>query len=100
LFVILGLFPLFFKGSLVNPLNELLDGVKEVNAGDLSIKVRVHVQDEIGFLAGSFNNMVMSIREARDKLQDYANNLEDMVKARTAELNATLEEVQKLKTQQ
>lgn len=100
LIIVLGLFPLFFRGSLVSPLNNLLDGVRKVNSGDLEVKVPIHVQDEIGFLADSFNNMVSSIREARDKLQDYANNLEDKVKERTAELNQTLEEVQKLKSQQ
>ena len=100
LIIVLGLFPLFFRGSLVSPLNNLLDGVRKVNSGDLDVKVPIHVQDEIGFLADSFNNMVSSIREARDKLQDYANNLEDKVKERTAELNQTLEQVQKLKSQQ
>ncbi len=100
LVIVLGLFRLFFRGSLVTPLNNLLDGVRKVNSGDLDVKVPIHVQDEIGFLADSFNNMVSSIREARDKLQDYANNLEDKVKERTAELNQTLEQVQKLKSQQ
>lgn len=100
LFVLLILFPLFFRGSLINPLTELLDGVTKVNQGDLSVVVPVHVQDEIGFLAGSFNSMVKSIKDAQAKLQDYANNLEEMVKARTAELNASLDEVNKLKVQQ
>lgn len=100
LFVLLVIFPLFFRGSLINPLNNLLSGVKQVNDGDLSVQVPIKVQDEIGFLAGSFNSMVVSIRDAREKLQDYANNLEEKVKERTAELNQTLEEVRALKTQQ
>lgn len=100
LFVVLIIFPLFFRGSLVNPLTELLEGVKKVNRGNLDVSVPVYVQDEIGFLASSFNNMVASIREARDQLRDYANNLEEKVKERTAELNASLEEVRKLKIQQ
>ncbi len=99
-FVITIIYPLFFKGSLIHPLNELLKGVKKVNLGDLTVKVPVFVQDEIGYLATSFNKMVVSIKEAKDQLQDYANNLEEKVKERTAELNATLEEVRKLKIQQ
>ncbi|MCB1324665.1 MAG: SpoIIE family protein phosphatase [Spirochaetales bacterium] len=98
--VLLVVFPLFFRGSLVSPLNLLLRGVRKVNDGDLSVAVPVKVQDEIGFLAGSFNSMVVSIREAQVKLQDYANNLEEKVKERTAELNKTLERVNALKTQQ
>lgn len=100
LFVILFLYPLFFRGSLINPLNMLLSGVKRVNDGDLNVQVPVKVQDEIGYIAQSFNSMVTSVREAREKLQDYADNLEEKVKIRTAELNKTLEQVQALKTQQ
>ena len=99
-FIVLILFPLFFRGALVNPLTYLLEGVTKVNAGDLTVKVPVKVKDEIGFLAGSFNDMVASISEAREQLQDYANNLEEKVNDRTAELNKTLEQVQALKVQQ
>ena len=99
-FAVLSIFPLFFRGSLLNPLNMLLEGVRDVNSGNLDVKVPIKVEDEIGYLSESFNNMVASIREAKDQLQDYAHNLEDKVKVRTAELNRTLEEVQKLKEQQ
>ncbi|MFN3604779.1 MAG: SpoIIE family protein phosphatase [Leptonema sp. (in: bacteria)] len=98
--VITGFYPLFFRGSLIRPLDELLKGVKNVNQGDLTVKVPVYVQDEIGYLSTSFNKMVVSIKEAKDQLQDYANNLEEKVKERTAELNASLEEVRRLKQQQ
>jgi HAMP domain-containing protein len=100
LVILVGLYPLFFRGSLINPLNSLLRGVTKVNNGDLSVEVPVKVQDEIGFLTTSFNSMVHSIRDARARLQDYANNLEDKVKERTAELNKTLEQVHALKIQQ
>ena len=100
LVIVLALYPLFFRGALVNPLQNLLSGVTMVNAGDLTVHVPVKVHDEIGFLATSFNSMVSSIREAREQLQDYAANLEHKVKERTAELNKTLEQVQALKVQQ
>ena len=94
------LFPLFFRSSLVSPLNWLLDGVKKVNEGDLAVQVPVKVQDEIGFLARSFNAMVVSIREAHAKLEDYAHNLEHKVEERTREVREKMEEVQRLKVQQ
>ncbi|MCE9500025.1 MAG: SpoIIE family protein phosphatase, partial [Leptospira sp.] len=100
LFIILGFFPLFFRGSLLNPLNNLLRGVGKVNLGDLTVQVPVKVQDEIGFLSGSFNAMVNSIRDARRELQDYAENLEEKVKERTKEVQEKMEEVQALKVQQ
>lgn len=100
LFVVLFLFPLFFRGAFILPLRALIDGVSRVNQGDLTIRVPVKVQDEIGFLGDSFNRMVISIAEARDQLRDHANNLESHVKARTAELNSTLDQIRELKTQQ
>ncbi|WCL48984.1 SpoIIE family protein phosphatase [Leptospira sp. GIMC2001] len=100
LLVLLVAFPLFFKISLVTPLNELLSGVEKVNDGDLDVKVPIHVNDEVGFLADSFNKMVSSIKEARRQLEDYAENLEQKVQERTKEVQEKMEEVQKLKVQQ
>ncbi|MFB5734972.1 SpoIIE family protein phosphatase [Leptospira wolffii] len=100
LFVVLALFPLFFKNSLVDPLNSLLSGVEKVNKGDLDVVVPVKVRDEIGFLADSFNAMVSSIKQARRELQDYAENLEEKVRERTREVQEKMEEVQRLKVQQ
>ncbi|MCS7206223.1 MAG: SpoIIE family protein phosphatase [Leptospiraceae bacterium] len=99
-FVVTIVYPLFFRGSLIKPLEDLLQGVKKVNQGDLTVKVPVYVQDEIGYLATTFNKMVVSIREAKEQLQDYANNLEEKVRERTAELNASLLEVKRLKQMQ
>lgn len=76
LFIII-IFPLFFRESLIKPLDRLLDGVRKVNKGDLGVVVPVHVEDEIGFLSGSFNNMVRSILESEEKLKD---NLDFQVK--------------------
>ncbi|TGK03096.1 HAMP domain-containing protein [Leptospira langatensis] len=100
IFVVLALFPLFFKNSLVDPLNSLLSGVEKVNKGDLDVVVPVKVRDEIGFLADSFNAMVASIKQARRELQDYAENLEEKVRERTREVQEKMEEVQRLKVQQ
>ena len=97
---ILLIFPLLFGASLVRPLTDLLDGVKKVNDGDLNVTVPIKVQDEIGYLAGSFNSMVTSIRDARARLQDYAENLEEKVEERTREVREKMEEVQRLKVQQ
>jgi HAMP domain-containing protein/tetratricopeptide (TPR) repeat protein len=98
--LIIIIFPRFFLSSLVKPLNNLLDGVTKVNEGNLDIQVPIKVQDEIGYLAGSFNSMVESIKQARKELEDYAENLEEKVKERTKEVQEKMEEVQKLKVQQ
>jgi tetratricopeptide (TPR) repeat protein/HAMP domain-containing protein len=99
-FLIILIFPRFFQSSLVKPLNDLLKGVTKVNEGNLDIQVPIKVQDEIGYLAGSFNSMVESIKQARKELEDYAENLEEKVKERTKEVQEKMDEVQKLKVQQ
>lgn len=97
---LLILFPFFFRGALINPLNDLLSGVEKVNDGDLDVVVPIKVKDEVGFLADSFNSMVTSIKEARKELQDYAETLEDKVKERTKEVQEKMDEVHALKVQQ
>ncbi len=98
--LIIVVFPKFFKSSLIEPLNNLLEGVHRVNMGDLDVHVNIKVQDEIGFLANSFNSMVASIKEARQELQDYASNLESKVLERTKEVQDKMNEVNTLKIQQ
>ncbi|MBK8396807.1 MAG: SpoIIE family protein phosphatase [Leptospiraceae bacterium] len=98
--VIIGIYPLFFRGSLITPLWDLVNALEKVNHGDLEVEVPVKVNDEIGFLSDSFNNMVISIKYARSELQHYADNLESKVTERTKEVQEKMDEVQKLKIQQ
>ncbi|MDF3818777.1 SpoIIE family protein phosphatase [Leptospira sp. 96542] len=97
--VILG-FRLFFLRALIRPIEEIIDGLTEVNSGNLEYRLNVYVEDDIGFMARSFNRMVRSIQAARKKLQQYADQLELKVQERTRELENTLKEVQSLKHQQ
>lgn len=98
-FVIFG-YRLFFRGALIRPIEQIIDGLTEVNSGNLEYRLTVHVEDDIGFMARSFNRMVRSIQAARKKLQQYAEQLEEKVQERTKELENTLKEVQHLKHQQ
>ena len=67
--VVMVILPPFFRYTIFNPLKVLLRGVKEVNRGNLEIKVPVIVNDEIGLLANSFNHMVESVLDARLQLK-------------------------------
>ncbi|MCB1303571.1 MAG: SpoIIE family protein phosphatase, partial [Leptospiraceae bacterium] len=97
--VVLG-YPLFFYTALLRPLHSLLSGVRRVNDGDLDVELQVTIEDELGFLSRSFNDMVHSIRGARKELRDYADKLEEKVQERTRELEETLKSVRELKHQQ
>ncbi|MFQ5616070.1 MAG: ATP-binding protein, partial [Anaerolineales bacterium] len=83
---ILVVFPVFFRVNLVWPLDALVQGVKRVDAGDLSARVPVHFSDEIGFLTQSFNGMVSFLQESRSALQEANVTLERRVVERTQQL--------------
>ncbi len=80
------IYPVLFFIGLVIPLNNLLNGVRKVDSGDLDVNIPIQFMDEIGYLSGLFNKMVTSIREKNKSLNDYAANLELKVIERTREL--------------
>ncbi len=67
-FVIAGL-PFLLRASVLTPVRALMEGVERVAEGDLQVTVATRTRDELGRLAGSFNNMVGSLRTARASLQ-------------------------------
>ncbi|MEL1135024.1 diguanylate cyclase [Desulfitobacterium sp. THU1] len=75
-------------GILMRPINSLLQVAEALSSGDLSQRVKVVRNDEIGNISASLNKVA-------DKMQHLINNLEANVKQRTEELhqaNMTLEE--------
>ncbi|EFO80627.1 two component transcriptional regulator, LuxR family [Oscillochloris trichoides DG-6] len=76
--VLIGV-PLLLRRSVLRPLDAVLEGVRQVNAGNLSVTVPVTFDDEIGLLTTSFNRMV-------DELRGTVAQLEQRVQERTAEL--------------
>lgn len=90
--IIIGfLLPYFYRALLLRPLEEMVDGIQRLNRGDLDTRVAVGQNDEIGFLAESFNQMVESIRASRNELQQANILLERRVAERTEELVAAKE---------
>ena len=92
---VLLFFPLFFRRTLVQPLENLLMGIKQVNKGDLEILIPKSFNDEIGSLTDSFNTMTRSLKVSQiqqqdlfNRLQESHNELEERVAERTRELSA------------
>ncbi|NMB89020.1 MAG: HAMP domain-containing protein, partial [Chloroflexi bacterium] len=97
LFVLL-VFPLFFRANLIRPLESLLAGVRQADAGDLNVQVAVTHNDEVGYLATAFNKMLASLRQELDGRQSAEAGLrrlnltlEERVANRTRELEALYE---------
>ena len=70
---------LFLARRYTNPIHRLVDGVKKVAAGDLTVIFPVQVTDEIGELARSCNEMVEQLRE-RQTLEQRLNEAEHLSK--------------------
>ncbi len=83
-------FPVLFKNSIINPLENLQKGVEEIDAGNYDIQLEISLNDEIGSLTRGFNRLGISLKEAQQQLVDYAQNLEQMVTDRTIELEKLL----------
>jgi len=81
--VVLLVFPLAFRASLLLPLDRLMTAVRRVDAGALDAHVPVHGRDELGRIAESFNGMSASLRR-------YSGEMESLVAERTSVLESAL----------
>ncbi|GAI88277.1 unnamed protein product, partial [marine sediment metagenome] len=95
--------------QIAKPIGQLASASERVAQGDLSTSVDVKSSNEVGVLANSFNQMIVSLKNARDELQQWGEELETKVHERTAELehrsqeladtNVRLEEMSRHKSQ-
>lgn len=77
--VIVSLFPLFFRGILLNPMRRLLDGVIAISRGRYGHRIENQRSDELGVISRHFDKMAVTIEAATTRL-------EETVARRTAQL--------------
>lgn len=70
----------------------LSDGASKMRQGNYRVRVEATTSDEVGQLTDAFNNMASEI-------QAHTNNLEELVHARTAELEEANKEITNLNSQ-
>jgi signal transduction histidine kinase/ActR/RegA family two-component response regulator len=73
--VALGIAVVFSRG-LTSRLGVLRVGAGRIGEGELSHRIAIQSQDELGALAGSFNSMTDNLRAARDRLTETNQQLE------------------------
>ncbi len=61
-----GLISFFLAKDLLKPIFALISGAQKVAKGDFSHSVKVDTEDEMSDLAGTFNDMVKSLRQYSD----------------------------------
>jgi two-component system, NtrC family, sensor kinase len=68
------------------PVKQLLTHTNLLARGELNSTVPTYSSDELGELATAFNTMTISLKKARDELEDWGRNLEFKVEERTRQL--------------
>jgi PAS domain S-box-containing protein len=89
-----GVLTFVLRSAVVNPLSKLADSARRIAQGDLSARVEVEKKDEVGTVAGTFNEMAERIDQYTRALEDSRRELEQKVEQRTRELSISKDYLQ------
>jgi two-component system NtrC family sensor kinase len=78
---------------IIKPLMLLAEGMERVSKGDLDHKVEINTRDEMGMLAKTFNSMTTELKTARQRLENWAKELEEEVAKKTEEIRKGQEQM-------
>ncbi|WP_263819391.1 methyl-accepting chemotaxis protein [Salinibacter sp.] len=70
---------LWLSGRIAGRIRRVRDGAQAVSDGNLDVEVPVRADDEIGELAGGFNEMIRDIRTTQEALEDEKASVERRV---------------------
>jgi two-component system, NtrC family, nitrogen regulation sensor histidine kinase NtrY len=83
-FTVLLLFSVMWVALLLSkqvtvPIQALAEGTREISSGNFDYQVPDQVQDELGVLVRSFNNMTKQLRDNRSQIDQFTRNLQQAV---------------------
>lgn len=89
---------LYIKGSIIKPLNQVTDSIRELaqGKGDLTQKVRVNDEHEIGALAGHVNQLLGFLHQMMLRIRDLTHDIQH----ETGELENQASELDSIATEQ
>lgn len=97
--LIAGAFVIYFLISRrINPLKEIKSIMENASSGDLTKKINIKYNDEIGDISISFNSMLDKMKNMVKEIQSSSNEIQDKSQNLTAiseELSSSTEEVTK-----
>ena len=86
IFFVAGLAGFFLYRTVHAPVHRLMEGTREVAAGNFTHRTSIRSEDEIGRLANSFNTMVETLESAQKELLQFTDKLEEQVDLKSKEL--------------
>ncbi|MDF1882993.1 hypothetical protein JHD49_03490 [Sulfurimonas sp. SAG-AH-194-C21] len=99
-FILLIVFVSLLLARLIDkPIDEIIEGLEDIGSGNLKFTYSVQRKDEFYTLAKVLLSADKRILEQNEELLEIQTTLEDMVDERTAELNTTLDNLQKFQKQ-
>lgn len=75
------------------PVALLEQGMKRLGKGDFDSPIEITSRDEMGLLARTFNSMAYDIKRYREKLENWANELQQEVDRKTREIMEAQEQL-------
>ena len=70
----------------VKPITEIVKEAEEIAEGKRESRLQSRPDDEIGSLTKSLNAVLVALKERRNKIEEYAQTLEEKVRERTTDL--------------
>jgi signal transduction histidine kinase len=84
---------------IIMPVRRLIEVTKRLAAGDLSQRATVGSKDEVGTLAGAFNQMAVDLARSKEEIDQYSKTLEKKVHQRTRELEISNQELRAIQNE-
>ena len=84
---------------IIMPVQRLIEVTKRLAAGDLSQRATVSSKDEVGTLAGAFNQMALDLARSKEEIDQYSKTLEEQVRRRTRELEISNQELRAIQNE-
>jgi two-component system NtrC family sensor kinase len=94
---IVGVVALLIRLLIHRPVAALVEGTRTVGRLNLTHRIPEERRDELGNLARAFNEMTERLQRAQEEIRAFAENLEQKVEEKTAELRST--QVQMVRTE-
>ncbi|MEM1255394.1 MAG: response regulator [Cyanobacteria bacterium P01_H01_bin.21] len=90
--VVVGAITAYVANRAIRPIQHLTQVAQQVTqGGDFALRAQVNNKDEIGLLASSLNQLIGSIGQYTQELEESHETLEQRVQERTQQLNAIID---------